>query len=224
MSIHRFSEFINEAKKNKAELTVFQDFAEKRQMGAQKIADTAKKKGGLAMLTYNHFIVKIPYYTKAASGKLTYEAIVKEYDQQVNDLAKGDFNQTQFQRLVGIIEVLGELKLEYEKRNPKEVNEARLRPEELEMLRTTGLLDPDLFDPEEKDIQRAIALQNKSWSKRDGAAESMAKLITDHQKLVRRAKAIAKHAPTYFDPFERQLRRAGYSAEQISRVKNWNRD
>jgi hypothetical protein len=305
MSIKKFTQFINEAKQV-PKGDQFKDFAEKREMGAEKIADNAKKRGGLAMLTYNHFIVKLPYYKKAAAGKITYEQICTEYDSLVNELTAGGFNQTAFQKLVGKIEVLGELKLEYEKLNPSEVkalnegiseedlyvyevrcrdgegtlkeilecikdcgntghsfnvvvdpdekeglserkfnwdgdgsdyiesieltqspekvDEARLRPEELDSLRAIGLLDPDLFEPEEKDIQRAIDLQNKPYSKRDGAAESMAKLITDHQKLVRRAKAIAMHAPRYFEPFERQLRWAGYSAEQINRVRNYTRN
>jgi hypothetical protein len=205
MSVKRFTEFINEATKHPKKRSDWEVFAEKRAMGAQKIAENAKEKGGLAMLTYNHFIVKLPYYKKAATYKMGYEDICKEYDKFVKELTKGGFTQTEFQKLMGNIEVLGELKLEYEKLRPEsdlvkklnegiseEVDEARLRPEELDSLRAVGLLDPDLFDPEEKDIQRAIDLQNKPYSKRDGAAESMAKLITDHQKLVRRAKAIAK--------------------------------
>lgn len=304
MSVHKFSEFINEKTSHPKRRDPFQDFAEKRAMGAKKIAENAKEKGGLAMLTYNHFIVKLPFYDKAASARITYEEIVKEYKKRVKQLSKGGFTQTEFQKLVGEIEVLGELKLEYEKRrkiepvneglaeedeyiyeikcrdgegtlmeilecikscgnightfdvvvdpdqkeglsertfnwdgdgsdhiseinlikSPEEkVDEARLRPDEVDSLRTLGLLDPDLFEPEEKDIQRAIDLSNKPYSKQDGAAESMAKLITDPQKLVRRAKAIAKHSPRNFGPFERHLRREGYNAEQIGRVKNWGR-
>jgi hypothetical protein len=225
MSVQRFSEFINEKTNHPARRDPFQDFAEKRAMGAKKIAENAKEKGGLAMLTYNHFIVKLPFYKKAAEAGISYTEIVKEYEDRIKQLAKGGFTQTEFQKLVGEIEVLGELKLEYEKRrNVKEVNEARLRQDELDALRAVGLLDPDLFDPEEKDIQRARDLQAKPWQKRDGAASSMAALITDHQKLVRRAKAIAKYAPNYFSPFEYELRRAGYSQEQISRVRNYGRD
>lgn len=114
-----FNRFINEDAKPDANGKAFHEFAKKREMGASKIAENAKEKGGLAMLTHYHFIVKLPYYKKAAAGKLSYEAICKEYDQLIKDLAAGGFNQTQFQKLVGKIEVLGELKLEYEKLNPK---------------------------------------------------------------------------------------------------------
>ena len=55
-------EILKEAKKVKETL---EDFATTRAAGAAKIADTAKEKGGLAMLTYNHFYVKAPYYKKA---------------------------------------------------------------------------------------------------------------------------------------------------------------
>ena len=43
----------------------FEEFADKRMSGAEKIADNAHKKGGVSMLTYHHFIVKMPYYKKA---------------------------------------------------------------------------------------------------------------------------------------------------------------
>lgn len=303
MSLQRFSEFINEMTKHPARRDPFQAFAEERLKGAQKIADNAKEKGGVAMLTYNHFKVKLPYYEKAASAEITYEEMTKEYNSLVKELAKGGFTATEFQKLVGKIEVLGELKLEYEKdrkdllneglsedqeyiyeikcrdgegtlkeilecikacgnvghsfdvvvdpdekeglserkfnwdgdgadhiseinliKSPEEkVDESRLSREEFDAIKAAGLLDPDLFEPEEKDIQRAQDLQAKSYSKRDGAAESMAKLITDPQKLVRRAKAIARFAPNYFGPFADQLRRAGYNQDQINRVRNYGR-
>ena len=63
------------------------------------------------MLTYHHFIVKLPYYKKAADGKLDMEKTKKEYTDLVNKLHKSGSNigQIEFQRLVGKIEVLGEL-------------------------------------------------------------------------------------------------------------------
>lgn len=306
-SLKKFDQFINEATKHPVKRSPWEEFAEKRAMGAQKIADNAKEHGGLAMLTYNHFIVKLPYYKKAAESKMSYEDICKEYDKFVKELTNGGFTQTEFQKLVGKIEVLGELKLEYEKlfpksesvqklneglseerayvyevrcrdvdgtlkeilecikacgnighsfnvivdpdekeglserkfnwdgdgpdyidsielvQSPEKVDEARLSREEFDRIKDLGLLDPDFFEPEEKDIQRAIDLSRKPWSKQDGAAEGMAKLITDPQKLVRRAKAIALHAPRQFQPFKQQLRRAGYNDEQISRVQNYGR-
>ena len=99
---------LNEVKKEKETL---EDFATTRAAGAAKIADTAKEKGGLAMLTYNHFYVKAPYYKKAINGKFDKEAAKKEF----NEILKGislDMNQNEFQRQVGKMEVLGELLIE----------------------------------------------------------------------------------------------------------------
>ena len=89
----------------------FDTFAEKRMGGAEKIANGAKEKGGPSMLTYHHFIVKLPYYKEAAEGKFNYAAAVKEFDFCVNSLAKkmDNMEQVEFQKLMGRIEVLGEL-------------------------------------------------------------------------------------------------------------------
>ena len=86
----------------------FDEFAQTRMKGADKIATTAKEKGGLAMLTYHHFNVKKPYYKKAAEGKFDLAAAKKEFKQCVKDLSS-DMEQVAFQKLVGRIEVLGEL-------------------------------------------------------------------------------------------------------------------
>ena len=51
----------------------FENFAEKRFKGAEKITNNAKEKGGPAMLTYHHFRVKLPYYKKAMEGKFDSE-------------------------------------------------------------------------------------------------------------------------------------------------------
>jgi hypothetical protein len=104
----KLSDLITEAKEN------MEDFAETREAGAEKITDNAKKKGGLAMLTYHHFVVKLPYYKKAAEGKMDFEKAKKEYHELLEKLykaTKGELNiqQVEFQRLVGKIEVLGEL-------------------------------------------------------------------------------------------------------------------
>lgn len=89
----------------------FYTFALKRMQGAQSIADKAKAKGGPAMLTYHHFIVKIPYYRRAAEGKFNVKAAMKELKKLTAQLNKECCNvqQTTFQKLVGRIEVLGEL-------------------------------------------------------------------------------------------------------------------
>jgi len=86
----------------------FEDFATTRAKGAAKIAETAKEKGGLAMLTYNHFYVKAPYYEKAINGKFDKEAAKKEFDEILKSISL-DMNQNEFQRQVGRMEVLGEL-------------------------------------------------------------------------------------------------------------------
>ena len=95
------------------ESNVFETFAEKRMGGAEKIAKNAKEKGGPAMLTYHHFIVKLPHYKKAKEGKFDLEKTKSEYKKLVNELhsASEDVEMTQvkFQKLVGLIEVLGEL-------------------------------------------------------------------------------------------------------------------
>lgn len=89
----------------------FDEFAEKRLKGATKIADSAKEKGGPSMLTYHHFNVKLPYYKDAAEGKFNFAASVKEFDHCVNTLSKkmDNMEQIEFQKLLGRIEVLGEL-------------------------------------------------------------------------------------------------------------------
>lgn len=91
-----------------------EEFADTRLGGAEKIVDNAEKKGGLAMLTYHHFKVKLPYYEKAKKGKLKIEDAKKEYHKLLEELysaTKGDMNieQIAFQKLVGKLEVLGEL-------------------------------------------------------------------------------------------------------------------
>jgi len=91
----------------------FKTFAEKRLAGAEKITKNAKEKGGPAMLTYHHFRVKLPYYKKATEGKFDVEESKKEFKENLDKLCKlsenVEMNQVEFQKLVGIIEVLGEL-------------------------------------------------------------------------------------------------------------------
>lgn len=89
-------------------------FAEKRGKGADKIANDAKEKGGLALLTYHHFKVKLPYYDKASNGKLSFEELKKEYEETCSELHSHmetieKMDQIKFQELVGRLEVLGEL-------------------------------------------------------------------------------------------------------------------
>jgi len=101
----KLTDLINEAKKLKE---TFEEFAKTRGAGAAKIAETAEKKGGLALLTWHHYKVKAPYYKKATEGKFDKEAATKEFEQT---LKKISLNMTpiEFQREVGRLEVLGEL-------------------------------------------------------------------------------------------------------------------
>jgi hypothetical protein len=108
--IQLYEDFLFEAESTDS----FEDFAQKRHDGASKIVDAAKSKGGIAMLTYHHFVVKLPYYKKAAAGKFKTDAAkqeVKGLQAELDSiLAKFDHgSQVRFQKVMGKIEVLGEL-------------------------------------------------------------------------------------------------------------------
>lgn len=94
----------------------FEDFSKKRGEGGAKIAQSSKEKGGLAILTYYHYDVKAPYYKKAEQGKLDLVKSKKELNQLIKELYVGvqdmSIKQIAFQKLVGKIEVLGELLIE----------------------------------------------------------------------------------------------------------------
>jgi len=106
--LNKFNESV-ETKKSELE-----DFAATRYKGAEKISDTAKEKGGLALLTWNHFKVKLPYYKKAAEGKLDLDEAKKEFNQTLKSISL-DMSQTEFQTEVGRLEVLGELLIKISK-------------------------------------------------------------------------------------------------------------
>lgn len=97
----------------------FEEFSNIRLKGATKIVENAKKKGGPSMLTYHHFNVKLPYYKKASEGKFDIEKSKKEFEKHMNELCKLTENvnmeQIKFQKLVGIIEVIGELIIKHRK-------------------------------------------------------------------------------------------------------------
>jgi hypothetical protein len=82
----------------------FDEFAEKRMNGAEKIANTAKEKGGPSILTYQHFVVKLPYYKKASEGDFD----EKEFEKTLKSISL-EMTQKEFQTEVGRLEVLGEL-------------------------------------------------------------------------------------------------------------------
>lgn len=95
-----------ESKKSKKDN--FEEFADTRGNGAEKIANTAKTKGGLSLLTWHHFKVKLPYYEKAADGKFDLKEAKKEFNQTKSKISL-NMSPIEFQREVGRLEVLGEL-------------------------------------------------------------------------------------------------------------------
>jgi len=84
------------------------DFVNNRMNGAAKITQNAKEKGGDALLTYHHFVVKLPYYKKAKDGEMDIDAAKKEFVETLSKISL-DMDQTTFQTEVGRLEVLGEL-------------------------------------------------------------------------------------------------------------------
>lgn len=92
----------------------FENFSDKRYLGAKKITDSAAEKGGPALLTHDHFVVKLPYYQKAKSGKFDKEEMKKEYQELCSYLYSKmkkieTVNMKEFQELLGKLEVIGEL-------------------------------------------------------------------------------------------------------------------
>jgi hypothetical protein len=84
------------------------DFVSNRMDGAAKITQNAKEKGGDALLTYHHFVVKLPYYKKAKDGEMDIDEAKKEFTETLGKISL-DMDQTTFQTEVGRLEVLGEL-------------------------------------------------------------------------------------------------------------------
>ena len=84
------------------------DFVNNRMNGAAKITQNAKEKGGDALLTYHHFVVKLPYYDKAKKGEMDIDSAKKEFAETLSKISL-DMDQTTFQTEVGRLEVLGEL-------------------------------------------------------------------------------------------------------------------
>ena len=88
--------------------TDFLDFAGTRLKGAEKITNTTQEAGGLSLLTYKHYKVKLPYYQKASAGKLDTETAKKEFIETLGKISL-DMSQDEFQTEMGRLEVLGEL-------------------------------------------------------------------------------------------------------------------
>jgi hypothetical protein len=111
----QYAEFLNEAKSNKEP---FEIFAKNRLAGASKIAENAESKGGDAMLTYYHFVVKLPVYKQASEGKFKMDKALTTLEKLMQKLSSGTrgdvkMKQVEFQKLVGLIEVWGELIIKY---------------------------------------------------------------------------------------------------------------
>jgi len=89
----------------------FEEFAEHRLDGATTISKNAQEKGGDALLTYHHFVVKLPFYEEATDGKFNPKRAQAHYDDLVDELFNRgiNFEQVEFQEIMGKIEVLGEL-------------------------------------------------------------------------------------------------------------------
>lgn len=111
---NRFKEYDKEVKGINEEKSedLFDEFADTRMGGAEKIAKNAKEKGGFSMLTYHHFVVKLPYYKKASEGKFNMEDSKKEFTKTLKSISL-NMKQTDFQTEVGRLEVLGELLIKH---------------------------------------------------------------------------------------------------------------
>jgi len=116
----KLKNILSEAPKEKENATekAFEEFADTRLSGAEKITTSTKEKGGLALLTWHHYKVKLPYYEKAADGKLDLDKAREEYVTLLEQLYKStnesmSIEQIAFQELVGKIEVLGELLIKH---------------------------------------------------------------------------------------------------------------
>ena len=97
----------------------FEEFAEHRLDGATTISKNAQEKGGDALLTYHHFIVKLPFYEEATDGKFEPKRAQAHYEDLVDELVEKTGNgmnidQIEFQELMGKIEVLGELLIKHQ--------------------------------------------------------------------------------------------------------------
>ena len=83
----------------------------------------AKKKGGYALLTFHHFEVKLAIYSKASAGKFKLseattklDSLVSKLNQSLSTTGEIKMTQVQFQKLVGLIEVWGELIIRFKQK------------------------------------------------------------------------------------------------------------
>ena len=99
----------------------FDEFLNKRKVGAEKIAKSSKEKGGYATLTAIHFAAKEkPYqdclkWEDKAGKEEHYKAKAEEIYKRLKDL--DSLSQREFQALMGELEVYGEVYLRSTKPN-----------------------------------------------------------------------------------------------------------
>jgi hypothetical protein len=110
----KMSDWIDLSGINESKESEFKEFSGKRYDGAKKIADSAEEKGGPALLTRDHFRVKLPYYTEAKRGSFDADEAKREYAELCGRLHhKKDKIETMgmkdFQEILGRMEALGEL-------------------------------------------------------------------------------------------------------------------
>ena len=90
------------------------EFCEKRLEGAKKIAQQARAKGGVSLLTAYHFEAKLPVYRdiirKLKKGEKL--DLKKQYKESLSKLSS-TLNQRNFQKIAGELEVYGEVSIEY---------------------------------------------------------------------------------------------------------------
>jgi hypothetical protein len=118
----------------------FDEFADKRLQGAEKITTDSKEKGGLSLLTYYHYNAKLPFYEEATKGGFDLQKAKDEFNKYYSELSY-NMEQVQFQDIMGKMEVLGELIIEQENlhfdklKAPKSLEEiAKMHGVELEIL------------------------------------------------------------------------------------------
>ena len=91
----------------------FDEFADKRLEGAEKITTDSKEKGGLSLLTYYHYNAKLPFYEEATKGGFDLQKAKDEFKKYYSELSY-NMEQIEFQDIMGKMEVLGELIIEQE--------------------------------------------------------------------------------------------------------------
>jgi len=123
-TIENSSEPKSEIKNN--DYKVFTPFVVKRLHGAEEITKSSKAKGGTSMLTYEHYNAKLPIY-KAARKRFDVNKAKEEFTQKMTKLSFS-MEQDEFQKLMGELEVLGELIIKHENDNKQKMAYGGMTP------------------------------------------------------------------------------------------------